>query len=108
MSRQTDRPRAGSAVLITVMWVLVTIHASITWAKLDDTYIQHGETRETQLSSLPLFRVEHLAVVVIDAVVILISLLLADMTMVSVCRLRRLIYSSEPLIDLEMLGAIWS
>lgn len=80
------------------MWVLVTIHASITWAKLDDTYIQHGETRETQLSSLPLFRVEHLAVVVIDAVVILISLLLADMTMVSVCRLRRPIHLSEPLI----------
>lgn len=63
------------------MWILVTIHASITWAWLDDIYIRHGETRETELAMTlnESFQRQHIA----DAVVTFINLVLADMTMVS-------------------------
>lgn len=68
------------------MWILITIHVSISWAYLDNIYIQHGETREAQLvaflshstSERELFPLS-----VTNVVVNVISILLADMTMVS-------------------------
>ena len=76
--------RVGSAVLITVMWILVTIQASNTWAYLENVCIQHsGETREAQLeASLSLQYEELFPLSVTNYVVALISILLADITMV--------------------------
>lgn len=66
------------------MWILVTIHVSITWASLDIVVIQHGETRETQFNALlwftfEEFRLQH----VVDVAVTHGSLLLADAVMVT-------------------------
>ena len=76
--------RVGSAVLITVMWILVTVQASNTWAYLENVCIQHsGETREAQLeASLSLQYEELFSLSVTNYVVALISILLADITMV--------------------------
>lgn len=84
MSRGNDRPRVGSAILITVMWILVTIHASISWAYIDNIYIRHGESREAQLSARMFSQHGELfSQGVADASVTFVSLLLADITMVS-------------------------
>lgn len=70
------------------MWILVTIHASITWACLDNIYIRHGETRAMEITMILNQPVQ--GQLVVNAVVTFISLVLADMTMVSV---RTLIFS---------------
>lgn len=100
-----NRPRVGSAVVITVMWILVTIHASISWAYLDNIYIQHGETREAQLGALFSIQTGELfPLAVTNSVMALISVLLADVTMVSTYpRSLSIIIDS---VDLAMLGAI--
>lgn len=67
------------------MWILVTIHAGITWAYLDNTFIRHGETRETQIESHFLSRFgESFAQRVVEMIVTFASLLLADITMVRI------------------------
>lgn len=78
-----NRPRVGSVVLMTIMWILITIHASNSWAFLDNVYIRHGKTREAQFEALfsHLYR-ELFPVSVTNSVVSFISILLADMTMV--------------------------
>lgn len=84
VSRKTERPRIGSAILITIMWILGTIHASIRWARLDNIYIRHGETQDAQLKSLLFSHLEESFLqYVADAVVASISFLLADITMVN-------------------------
>ena len=83
MSQQTERPRIGSVVLITTMWILVTIHGSICWAELDNIYIRHGGTQKAQLGAQLFSRYGELFLqYVIDFAVTFISLLLADITMV--------------------------
>lgn len=70
-------------VLIITMWILVTVHVSIVWAYLDTIYIQHGETREAQLEAYFSSRSGELfPLSLTNTVVALISILLADMTMV--------------------------
>lgn len=83
VSRENSSPRASSAVFITIMWILVTIHASTKWAYLNYIYVQHGETREAQLGALLSLQYGELfPVAATNAVATLISILLADMTMV--------------------------
>ena len=73
----------GSSILITIMWILVMIQASNSWAYIDKVYIRHGETREAQLGSLLSYRHGELfPISVTNYVVALISILLADTTMV--------------------------
>lgn len=100
-----NRPRVGSAVLITVMWMLVTIHASFGWAYLDNIYIRHGETREAQLWALfSLQSTELSPLAVANSVVAIVSTLLADITMVITHSANLPTYQFT--LDLAMLGAV--
>ena len=79
-----NHPRVGSAVLITIMWILVTIQLSVGWTNLDNIYIQHGAIRDEQSKVLlsPGHR-EFFSLQVANAAVTLSSILLADLTMAS-------------------------
>ena len=85
MYRGTERIRIASAILITVMWILITVHTSIVWAYIDYGFIQHGESRETQLHSLVFFRgSDQFQLDLMNGTVTFMNLFLTDMTMVRV------------------------
>lgn len=87
------------------MWILITIHASLRWAKIDNIYIRHGETQEARLKSSLFSRFEEFFLqYVADTAVTFISLLLADITMVNTFTLRFLFFSQ----DFYRFGDAWS
>lgn len=56
VSRGTDSPRFGSAVLTTVIWMLVTVRTGLNWSLIDDAFIRHPINRDylpTEDSDVP-------------------------------------------------------
>lgn len=90
MSRGAGGPRVGSAVLLTVIWIFITVHAGFVWAHVDYAYIQHGESQETQLISFFVSKNRnYFPQLITNAVVTYVSLLLADVTMASAANTQR-------------------
>ena len=73
--------RHPAAILITIMWILVTINTSSIWASIDHAFVRNVDSKETQLLSITDIGSFTMRTQVLVVVAAFFGFVLADLTM---------------------------
>lgn len=71
------KQRAGMAVLVTLMWSMVSIHAGLRWNELNFTFIENGATRVDELEA-SFINLDFQSLRILSGVTAVINVFIAD------------------------------